>query len=77
MPSALKKPFQETLKRQISKANNELVAKRRPLDQGLTTLTALYLSKGGIAFFANVGDSPSFLIRSGKLVQTCTIDNNG
>ena len=49
--------------------------RREGSEVGSTTLTAVSIS-GGTATFSNVGDSPSFLIRGGKVTRVGHLDND-
>ncbi|MGC8676201.1 MAG: PP2C family protein-serine/threonine phosphatase [Candidatus Micrarchaeia archaeon] len=75
--AALEKRFAGDLVAAMEYANTELIREKKSLNLGLTTLSAVYISEVNHALFANVGDSPSFLLKRGKLIEMSQIDNNG
>jgi len=62
---------QTALKDAIQVANNEIynLACSHPGDVGMGTTVVVCLIRDEIAYYANVGDSPLYLIRSGDITQ--------
>ena len=66
--SATKSISQTALKDTILVANSKIynMACRHPDDFGMGTTVVVCLIRDGIAYYANVGDSPLYLIRKGS-----------
>ena len=78
--SMLANLFSMDLKHAIDQVNNEIAKIRKTENLGLTTLTAIHIfqeDNAVFATFANVGDSPAYLLRNGRLSIITELDTNG
>jgi serine/threonine protein phosphatase PrpC len=69
----LKKFWKGNLIESFAKLNKKIIEDRTKKFVGYTTLTTVKIDEG-IAKIANVGDSPAYLVYSGRIVQISGID---
>jgi len=69
----LKRFFKENLAEAIQKTNEKIIDDRAKKFIGYTTLTAAKIDEG-VAKFANIGDSPSYLVYSGRMIPIGSLD---